>query len=49
MPKVQNTFLKGKMDSDTNYSLIRNDTYIRADIVTGKEMMELLKHLKEAN
>ena len=33
MPKVQNTFLKGKMDSDTNYSLIGNDTYVRAENV----------------
>ena len=31
MPKVQNTFLKGKMDSDTNYSLIGNDTYVGAE------------------
>ena len=31
MPKVQNTFLKGRMDSDTNYSLISNDTYVYAE------------------
>ena len=31
MPKVQNTFLKGRMDSDTNYSLIGNDTYVYAE------------------
>lgn len=31
MAKVQNLFINGRMDSDTDYSVVDNKSYVRAE------------------